>query len=116
MNTVFKTTLLLNMIMTGPLLFGQPFPEVPQTQRIEMLKPPTNRPIRMVLDTDTYNEIDDQFALVYALISPELDLRAVYAAPFSNQRSTGPKDGMEKSYEEILRILQKLGKPPEDFA
>ena len=24
----------------------------------------------MVLDTDTYNEIDDQFALVYALLCP----------------------------------------------
>ena len=96
MNMVFKTTLLLNLIITGPLLFGQQFPTMPETQRIEMLKPPTNRPIRMVLDTDTYNEIDDQFALVYALISPELNVEAVYAAPFSNQRSTGPKDGMEK--------------------
>ncbi len=116
MNTVFKTTLLLNMIMSGPFLFGQQFPDVPETRRIEMLKPPTNRPIRMVLDTDTYNEIDDQFALVYALISPELNVEAVYAAPFSNNRSAGPKDGMEKSYEEILRILQKLGRSPEDFA
>ena len=24
--------------------------------------------VRMVLDTDTYNEIDDQFALVYAAL------------------------------------------------
>ena len=70
----------------------------------------------MVLDTDTYNEIDDQFALVYSLISPELDVRAVYAAPFKNSRSKGPKDGMEKSYEEILRILNKLDKSPDGFA
>ena len=68
-----------------------------------MLKPPAKRPVRMVLDTDTYNEIDDQFAVVYALISPELDVQAVYAAPFHNNRSSGPGDGMEKSYEEILR-------------
>lgn len=116
MKFVLRLVLLFNVIMTGLPLFGQPFPEVPQTQRFEMLKPPHHKPIRMVLDTDTYNEIDDQFALVYALISPELDLKAVYAAPFSNQRSAGPKDGMEKSYEEILRILQKLGRSPEDFA
>ena len=64
----------------------------------------------MVLDTDTYNEIDDQFAVVYALISPELDVQAVYAAPFQNARSTGPGDGMEKSYEEIQRILSRLDK------
>jgi inosine-uridine nucleoside N-ribohydrolase len=70
----------------------------------------------MVLDTDTGNEIDDQFALVYALISPELDVQAVYAAPFTNNRSSGPADGMEKSYEEILRILSRLEKSPDGFA
>jgi inosine-uridine nucleoside N-ribohydrolase len=70
----------------------------------------------MVLDTDTGNEIDDQFALVYALISPELDLQAVYAAPFTNNRSTGSADGMEKSFEEILRILSRLDKSPDGFA
>ena len=41
----------------------------------------------MVLDTDTYNEIDDQFALVYALMSANLSLEAVYAAPFFNRLS-----------------------------
>lgn len=81
-----------------------------------MLQYPGKKPVRMVLDTDTYNEIDDQFALVYSLISPELDVRAVYAAPFKNSRSKGPKDGMEKSYEEILRILNKLDKSPDGFA
>jgi hypothetical protein len=81
-----------------------------------MLKPPSNRLVRMVLDTDTYNEIDDQFALVYSLISPELDVRAVYAAPFKNSRSNGPGDGMEKSYKEILRILDKLNRSPDGFA
>jgi len=81
-----------------------------------MLQHPGKKPVRMVLDTDTYNEIDDQFALVYSLISPELDVRAVYAAPFKNSRSKGPKDGMEKSYEEILRILNKLDKSPDGFA
>jgi hypothetical protein len=43
---------------------------VSESRRMEMLRPPGKRPVRMVLDTDTYNEIDDQFALVYALISP----------------------------------------------
>lgn len=74
-------------------------------------------PVDMVLDTDTYNEIDDQFALVYALLSPErLNLLAVYAAPFHNARSSGPEDGMEKSYEEILRLLDFMERPAEGFA
>ena len=102
--------------MAGRPVFGQKFPVVSETQRIEMLKPPKKRPARMVLDTDTYNEIDDQFAVVYALISPELNVEAAYAAPFKNNRSKGPRDGMEKSYEEILRILRKLGRSSEGFA
>lgn len=73
--------------------------------------------LNMVLDTDTFNEVDDQFALVYALRSPErLNLEAVYAAPFFNEKSEGPGDGMEKSYEEIQRVLDKMNiKPKEGF-
>ncbi|HZG83368.1 nucleoside hydrolase [Paenibacillus sp.] len=66
--------------------------------------------VRMVLDTDTYNEVDDQFALAYALASKErLRLEAVYAAPFRNDRAATPKEGMLKSYEEIQRIFQLTG-------
>lgn len=85
-------------------------------QRVEMLAPVQNQPVRMVLDTDTFNEIDDQFALVYSLISPELNVEAVYSAPFHNGRSEGPGDGMEKSYEEILRLLSMMDIKPEGFA
>lgn len=66
-------------------------------------------PLRAVLDTDTFNEIDDQFAVVYAMLSPsQIRLEALYAAPFHNSRSTGPADGMVKSYEEIRRLLERL--------
>ena len=116
MKAILSTALLLSMIITGLPLLGQEFPAISESRRIELLRPPSSRPVRMVLDTDTGNEIDDQFALVYALISPELDLQAVYAAPFTNNRSTGPADGMEKSYEEILRILSRIDKSPDGFA
>ena len=49
----------------------------------ERLAPPRGVP-RIVIDTDAANEIDDPFALAWALLSPQqLDLRAIYAAPFS---------------------------------
>ena len=68
-------------------------------------------PVDVVLDTDTYNEIDDQFAVSYLICSAEkLHLQAIYAAPFFNEKSTGPADGMEKSYQEILNILTLMGK------
>ncbi len=69
------------------------------------------KPIDVVLDTDTYNEIDDQFALAYLIKKDELlRLKAIYAAPFFNDNSTDPKDGMEKSYDEIMRILTLMDK------
>jgi purine nucleosidase len=91
------------------------FPTLSDAMRLERLQPPTGK-VRMVLDTDTYNEIDDQFAVVHALLSPErLGVEALYAAPFWNNRSTGPADGMEKSYQEILRLLDRLGRSPDGF-
>lgn len=72
--------------------------------------------IPAVLDTDTYNEIDDQFALSYALLAKEtIDLQAVIAAPFSNARAATPGEGMHKSYDEICRILAIFGKNPDGF-
>ena len=66
--------------------------------------------IDVVMDTDTYNEVDDQFALAYMLKSKErFNVKAVYAAPFFNAHSQSPKDGMEKSYTEILNILNLAG-------
>lgn len=62
--------------------------------------------VDVVLDTDTYNEIDDQFALAYLVKkSGKFNLKAIHAAPFFNDKSSGPGDGMEKSYDEIMRIL-----------
>nr|MDD6336479.1 nucleoside hydrolase [bacterium] len=63
----------------------------------------------VILDTDTYNEIDDQFALAYAILANDrIRLLSVNAAPFLNDRSQSPEDGMEKSYQEIGRILRIL--------
>jgi purine nucleosidase len=91
------------------------FSQIAEAVRIERLKPPTGK-IRLVIDTDTYNEIDDQFAVVHALLSPErLTVEAIYAAPFLNDRATSPADGMEKSYAEILRLLDRLNVSAEGF-
>ena len=63
-------------------------------------------PVDVVLDTDTFNEIDDQFALAYLIKNPDkLRLQAIYAAPYFNSKSSGPEDGMLKSYNEILNVL-----------
>ena len=80
-----------------------------EIQRLQMLQCP-QKPVDMVLDTDAYNEIDDQYAIAYAIAAEKLNLKALYAAPFYNALSTGPADGMEQSYQEILKLLQLMGR------
>lgn len=90
-------------------------PQLSDLARLSLLQPPRRR-IRAVLDTDTYNEIDDQFALTQLLLSSDrIETEAIYAAPFFNPRSESPGHGMELSYEEILRLLTRLGRPPDGF-
>lgn len=81
------------------------------------LQIPPAGPLDVVIDTDTFNEIDDQYAVAYALLSSaRLNVGAIYAAPFLNDRSKSAADGMEKSYGEILRLLKILHHNSESFA
>ncbi len=65
--------------------------------------------VDVILDTDAYNEIDDQFAIAYLLkYNEKLNTKAIYAAPFYNDKSDSPKDGMEKSYDEIINLLNLM--------
>ena len=115
MKQISRIIILVILMSLAGNSFAQGFPEIAESKRLNMLEPPTG-PVRMVLDTDTYNEIDDQFAVVYSLLSREkLNVEAIYAAPFHNDRSEGPEDGMEKSYEEILRLLDRLDLEHEGF-
>lgn len=76
---------------------------------IRRLEKPTGI-VDAVLDTDTYNEVDDQYALAYLLRSGDkIHLQAVYAAPFLNHHSQSPADGMERSYQEILHVYELMG-------
>jgi purine nucleosidase len=112
-----KISILVLTLLLFPFLNinAQNFPKLDETFRLNQLKPPTGK-VRMILDTDTYNEVDDQFALSYAFLSKDkVRLEAVYAAPFHNARSNGPGDGMEKSYQEIKKLLKMLGGSPDGF-
>lgn len=61
------------------------FPHILDEQRRRLLTPPTGR-VRVVIDTDAKNEIDDQFALAWAFLSADrLQIEGVYAGPYSFQ-------------------------------
>ena len=101
---------------------------------------PTEEIVDIVIDSDAYNEVDDQFAIAWALRSPErINVEAVYAAPFCSQAiakmmtppgqkpihltkemlgssvhfADTPAEGMELSYQEILNLFSLLGISPE---
>ncbi len=79
-------------------------------QYFKNLTPPEGV-VDVVLDTDAFNEIDDQFAIAYMLRSDDrLRVKGICAAPFHNSRSSSPADGMEKSYDEIFKILKLAGR------
>lgn len=93
----------------GPNAAAQSGP-LPADTLNRLLTPPNGK-ARVVIDTDAYNEIDDQYAIVYGLLSPgRMDVEAIYAAPFLNDRAKSAADGMEQSYKEILRLLKLLGR------
>jgi hypothetical protein len=120
------------------------------------LAPPTG-PVRLLIDTDTANEIDDQFAIAWALFRPDrLRVEAITAEPFSfahhipqlkaaeaairdgrgheehllggfqgwihrlhaqgrsvdDLNLVGPAEGMDLSYDEILRVCAACGTTP----
>ncbi len=80
-----------------------------QAQLLKNLEVPKER-IDVVLDTDAFNEVDDQYAISYMLRSQDkLCVKGIYAAPFHNSKSASPEDGMEKSYDEIHKILRLAG-------
>ncbi len=66
--------------------------------------------INIILDTDTYNECDDQFALSYLIKSKDLfNIEAITVAPYSHtKRDVKVRDGQELSYNEILKICNWL--------
>lgn len=69
---------------------------------------------KVILDTDMFNEIDDQFALTYLMKSLDVfGLEAITIAPFSKSGYANTitiEEGTEKSYEVTLNILDKLNK------
>ena len=132
------------------------FPKLDEGDMRRLLSLPTGKS-RMILDTDAANEIDDQFAIAWSLLSPDsIDLEGVTIEPFSFQHKrrpflesaeiikrggprdareedlvatygswveghrelgrdpaktafVGPDEGMELSYQEALRIFEKVG-------
>lgn len=66
---------------------------------------PTDKQVRIIIDSDAKNEADDQFAIVHALLTPKFQVKGVIAAHFGNFHS---QHSMEDSYEECLQLREKM--------
>ena len=85
------------------------FTQLSPAQIVRRLTERPTGPLPVVLDTDTANEVDDQFALTWAALSGDtIDLQAVHVAPFYNEKSSSPADGQDKSYLEAQGILAAI--------
>jgi len=72
-----------------------------ESKRIAMLEPPKGK-VSIILDSDTACEVDDQFALTYAVRSAQ-DGQLVLEGIHATLVDEDPADGMEtKKYEEAL--------------
>lgn len=69
---------------------------------------PDNKKIRVIVNTDAKNEVDDQFAIVHALLTPSFDLRGLIAAHFGEEKS---EHSMLDSRAEIERLLEMMRLP-----
>ena len=65
----------------------------------------STRKKKVILDTDAYNEIDDQFAIAYLYYSKRVELVAVCAEHYMHDRCNSKALGMKRSYDEIVKVL-----------
>jgi purine nucleosidase len=84
------------------------FPTLPDALMRDRLKSPSGR-VRLIIDTDTHNEIDDQFAIAWALLSQDVfEIEGVLAAPYSFAHH---REALLAAYDDLQR--DEAGRAPE---
>jgi len=74
---------------------------------------PESKQIRVIIDSDTACEADDQAVIAYALLSPALDVRGLVAAhfrplPFPSLRHPPAAETRDASYNEMHNVLRVM--------
>ncbi|HVX47507.1 MAG TPA: nucleoside hydrolase [Mycobacteriales bacterium] len=83
-------------------------PEAVRLSKHDWYRNASGRPV--VIDSDADNEIDDHFAVAWALAALP-DLQALHAAPFHNGRSIDAGTGMAQSAEQLRALTEALDRP-----
>lgn len=82
-----------------------------QSQRRVPEIPPAGQRLRVVIDADAHNEIDDVWALALALLSPErLQIEGIVAANYDNANEGAGPQSIATSAATIHTLLEKAGR------
>ncbi len=83
------------------------FPIDPEQRHVPVI-PPVGQKLRVIIDSDAKNEIDDQWAIALAVLSPErFHIEGFVGANFDNSR--GGRGSVAASVREIQTVLDKAG-------
>lgn len=76
-------------------------------QYLKNLTPP-QKCVDIVIDTDAFTEVDDLFAISYAVKHTDrFNVKGILAAPFFKEsKISSIAEGIDKSYDEIIKILK----------
>ncbi|MGP4041597.1 nucleoside hydrolase [Gracilibacillus sp. D59] len=66
---------------------------------------PDEKKTRVIINTDAKNEVDDQFAIVHAILTSSFELHGIIPAHFGNQKS---KTSLQDSYDETMLLLNLM--------
>jgi inosine-uridine nucleoside N-ribohydrolase len=66
---------------------------------------PTEKKLRVIVDTDAKNEADDQYAIVHAILTPAFELHGVIPAHFGTGKSA---HSLRDSHEETMLLLDLM--------
>ena len=78
-------------------------------ERLVPIIPPVGQQMRIIIDTDAANEIDDLYAIALALASNDrFKIEGFVATHFAAHSFAGP-DSIDESYDVINTLLEKAG-------
>ncbi len=116
-----KKNLAINSIIILVLHTGNIFPQSTFRDQLDFINgfdfnkrivpsvPVKGKKIKVIIDTDAKNEIDDQWAITLALLSTErFKIEGFIAANYNNYWGGG-SESIENSYREIKTVLSKMG-------
>lgn len=70
---------------------------------------PGQKKVRVIVHTDCKNEADDQYALAHHLMTPGFKVTGIIAGHFEVRPNEGREESMQKSYDEVLKVLDLMG-------